>query len=77
METLQYRYVSEYTGLNFLQIGSLMLDDFLLLLRDAFIYRQMQTKEGQEYLENAKRMETTKADMGKLRQFRKEREKHG
>lgn len=77
METLQYRYVSEYTGLDFLKIGSLMLDDFLLLLRDAFIYRQMQTKEGQEYLENAKRMETTKADMGKLRQFRKEREKYG
>lgn len=56
-----------------------MFDDFLLYQRDAFIYRHMQTKEGQEYLENCKRMETTGADYEKLREFknRKERGENG
>lgn len=77
VRTFDFKLVQEYTGLNFLQIGELMLDDFLLFVRDAFIYRHMQTKEGQEYLENCKRMETTKADIGKLKQYRKERERNG
>lgn len=47
-----------------------MLEDFLQYQRDGFIYRQMQSKEGLEYLENCKRMETTDADYSKLKQFK-------
>lgn len=59
--------MSEYTGLNFLEIGKLDLIQFLLLRRDAFIYQCNQTEAGQEYLKNAWRMEQTKPERAKLR----------
>ena len=59
--------VSEYTGLNFLEIGELPLDQYLLWRRDAFIYNCNQTEAGQEYLKNAYRMEQTKPDRVALR----------
>lgn len=59
--------VSEFTGLNFLEIGKLPLDQFLLWRRDAFIYNCNQTEAGQEYLANAYRMERTKPDRIALR----------
>ena len=59
--------VSEYTGLNFLELGELDFVQFLLLRRDAFIYQLNQTESGQEYLRNAWRMEQTKPDRSALR----------
>lgn len=59
--------VSEYTGLNFLEIGKTDLVQFLLWRRDAFIYQLNQTEAGQEYLTNAWRMEQTKPDRAALR----------
>ena len=65
--------VAEYTGLNFLQIAELDYLQYLIWLRDAYIYRLNCTEEGQEYLDNAWRMEQTKPDRGALReQLRKE-----
>lgn len=65
--------VAEYTGLNFLQIAELDYIQYLVWLRDAYIYRLSRTEEGQEYLDNAWRMEQTKPDREALRKkLRKE-----
>lgn len=59
--------VAEYTGLNFDQVGALNYIEYLQYRRDAFIYRLSQTEKGQEYLDNAWRMEQTKPDRAALR----------
>lgn len=61
------RLVSEYTGLNFLQVGELDYLQFLTWRRDAFIDRLNQTEAGREYLNNAWRLEQTEPDRVKLR----------
>lgn len=65
--TWERRLVSEYTGLNFHQVGQLDYGLYLLWLRDAFIHSLSRTEEGREYLDNAWRMEQTKPDRAKLR----------
>lgn len=65
--------MAEYTGLNFLQIAELDYPQYLVWLRDAYIYKLSRTEEGQEYLDNAWRMEQTKPDREALRKkLRKE-----
>lgn len=47
--------------------------DYLLYRRDAFIYKMSQTEKGEEYLNNAWRLEQTAPDRDSLRsKFRKE-----
>lgn len=41
--------------------------EYLTYRRDAFIYTMNQTEKGQEYLDNAWRMEQTKPDRAALR----------
>jgi hypothetical protein len=41
--------------------------DYLIYRRDAFIYRMSQTEKGEEYLNNAWRLEQTKPDRESLR----------
>lgn len=67
--TWERRLVSEYTGLNFFQVGQLDYGLYLLWLRDAFIYSLGHTEEGREYLDNAWRMEQTEPDRPKLRKL--------
>lgn len=65
--------VSQYTGLNILQVQELDILDYLLLRRDAFIWRMSQTEKGEEYLNNAWRLEQTEPDRETLRsKFKKE-----
>lgn len=59
--------MSEYTGLNFLEVGQLYFVQYLLWRRDAFIHRLSQTEAGQEYLDNAWRWEQTEPDRAALR----------
>ena len=59
--------VSVYTGLDFDQVGRLNYVKYLAYRRDAFITHLSQTKKGQEYLDNAWRMEQTKPDRAALR----------
>jgi hypothetical protein len=59
--------VAEYTGLNFQQIGQLNYIEYLAYRRDAFIFTLNRTEKGQEYLDNAWRMEQTKPDRAALR----------
>ena len=61
------RLVAEYTGLNFHQVGQLNYLQYLAYRRDAFIYKMSQTEKGQEYLDNAWRMEQTEPDRAALR----------
>lgn len=58
----------DYTGFNFAQIGALNIIEYWALLRDAVIYKCMQTKEGQEYLDRCWVLEQTKPDRAKLRE---------
>lgn len=59
--------VAQYTGLNILQVEELDYLDYLIYRRDAFIQRMSQTEKGQEYLDNAYRLEQVKPDKEALR----------
>ncbi len=59
--------VSNYTGLNFIEVADLNYLDYLIYRRDAFIHRLNQSEKGQEYLKNAFRLQKTKPDKQKLR----------
>lgn len=60
--------VSEYTGLNILEVEELDYLDYLTFRRDAFIERMSQTEKGVEYLNNAWRLEQTTPDRERLRE---------
>lgn len=56
-----------------MQIGDLDYILYLSLRRDAYIHMLSQSEAGQEYLDNAWRMEQTEPDRAKLRErLRKE-----
>lgn len=65
--------MSDYTGLDFLQVEALDYVTYLTWRRDAFIHKMSQTEKGQDYLDNAWRMEQTEPDRAALRKkLRKE-----
>lgn len=65
--------MADYAGLSLHEVRALEYIQYLILRRDAFIHRMSQTEEGQEYLDNAWRMEQTKPDREGLRKkLRKE-----
>lgn len=68
IETWEEKITADYTGLNFAELGKLNYLDFLSLRRDAFIYLMSRTEKGQEYLDNAWRMEQTEPDRTALRE---------
>ena len=59
--------VAEYARLSLLEVGELDYIQYLIWRRDAFIHRLSQTEAGQEYLDNAWRMEQTQPDRAGLR----------
>lgn len=59
--------VAGYTGLSFLEVRALNYLQYLTWRRDAFIHWLSQSEKGQEYLDNAWRMEQTKPDRAALR----------
>lgn len=59
--------IYEYSGLDFFKIQQLDYLDYLTLRRDAFITKMNQSEKGQEYLNNAYRLEETKPNRDKLR----------
>lgn len=68
------KLVSSYTGLNFWQVGRLDYLQYLIYRRDAYIYYLEQSEDGQEYLDNAWRMEQTEPDREALRKKLKGKE---
>lgn len=70
--------MSEYTGLNFFEVSQLDYLQYLVWRRDAYIYMLTRTEAGQEYLDNAWRMEQTEPDRSALRKkYGKEGATHG
>lgn len=67
MFTFWENMVSRYTGLNILEVDELDIIDYLIYRRDAFIYNMSQTEKGQEYLDNAYRLEQCEPDKKSLR----------
>lgn len=59
--------VAEYAGLSLLEVRELNYVQYLVWRRDAFIHMLSKTEAGQEYLDNAWRMEQTKPDRVGLR----------
>lgn len=60
--------VADYTGLNIFDVLDLDLFDYLQYRKDAFIYELNKTEKGQEYLDNAYRLEQTRPDKKSLRE---------
>lgn len=54
--------VAEYLNCSFFQVLDLFLDDFLCFRREAFITEMSKSKEGREYLINARMFESEDAD---------------
>lgn len=59
--------MAQYANMSLPDVCDLLLDDYMLLLRDAFIARKLQSADGREYLDNAWRLEQTEPDMDGLR----------
>jgi hypothetical protein len=49
-------------------VGNLEVFEYWSILRDAVIYKYMQSEKGQEYLERCWMLEQTKPDRKKLRE---------
>lgn len=60
--------MARYVGISILEVEELDYIDYLQYRRDAFIYNLSQTEKGQEYLDNAYRLEQTKPDRKRLRE---------
>ena len=64
--------------MTFFQVAELDYLQYLIWLRDAYIYKLSQTEDGLKYLDNAWRMEQTEPDRAALRkQLRKEEASDG
>ena len=60
-----------------LEVDDLNYVDYLIYRRDAFIYSMSQTEKGQEYLDNAYRLEQVDPDKKSLRDQFGEEGKNG
>lgn len=68
--------MAEYTGLSIPAVRELDYLQYLIWRRDAYIHMLSRTEAGQEYLDNAWRMEQTKPDRAKLREQFGRKEEH-
>lgn len=59
--------VAEYAGISLLDVRELNYVQYLIWRRDAYIDMLSKTEAGQEYLDNAWRMEQTEPDRARLR----------
>lgn len=60
--------MAEYAGLSIPAVRELEYIQYLTWRRDAYIHMLSRTEAGQEYLDNAWRMEQTKPDRARLRE---------
>jgi hypothetical protein len=67
------RRVVSYSGLNYYEVLELPLDVFLLMQKNSIIDDLNKTEEGQKYLEDCKRLNTTSLDLKALMQFDKKK----
>ena len=65
--TSEFRYIKEYTGLNFNEIEELPLVKYLFYKRDAWISKQMESEQGREFLKDIRDLQQTTPDYTSLR----------
>lgn len=63
------KIVSEYTGIDFLELEDLEMFDYWRYLHDAIVWNCNQTEEGREYLENAYYYKQDKPDRDGLKEL--------
>ncbi len=68
VETIDDKFVIDYTRLNVFQIEQLNIVEYWQYLRDSYIHQLNQTQEGREYLEKCWIVKQTKPDRQKLRE---------
>ena len=74
VDTKGEKLVMDYLHINIFDVQELPIDYYLYFMRQAYIHKLSQTKDGREYLKNCWRMEQTKPDRNKIReQMRKQR----
>lgn len=61
--------VIDYSGLPFQQVLELPTDMFLLMYKNSIMSELESSKEGREYLDKCKRLNTTEIDIAALRNF--------
>lgn len=71
------KLVADYARLSIPEVEELNYLTYLTWRRDAFIYRLNQTENGQQYLDNAWRMEQTEPDRKALRKKLRKEEPNG
>lgn len=69
-DTWEIKTVSDYTGLNFKEIGKLVITQFWAWLRDAFIYNCERAENGLDYLEKAYYNSQTDSDREAFRELK-------
>jgi len=67
MRTAWERLVADYAGATLMQVGSMPYVHYLMLRRDAYIAALRATREGREYLDDAKRLAQTDFDSNGMR----------
>lgn len=67
LSTANLKHVSEYTGLSFREIDNLLYAEYKVYLVESWIYTQMQTEEGREFLNRLKELQITNIDIESLR----------
>ncbi len=65
--TFWEKIVADYCGISLFDVQELDYVEYLMLRRDAFIFNHNKTEAGQEYLDNAYRLEQTAPDKSSLR----------
>ena len=68
--SIDVKTVADYTGCGFDTVYSMNVLQFWQYLRDAVIYNNMRTDEGNEYLANCERLTDTQPNRSGLRQLK-------
>lgn len=63
IDTIDMKFVGDYTGLTLAQVENLSILEFFLYLHDAVVWRLSETEKGRTYLENAARLRITEPDV--------------
>mgnify|MGYP004681858977 FL=1 len=62
------KLVIDYLNISIFDIQDMPIDLYLFFMREAFLTKMMETKEGRDYLADCWRFEQTKPDRQKIRE---------
>lgn len=72
--TSELKRISRYSGLNFNEVLDLPYSIYLLYRKESWIDSWKSTEEGREFLKTLWRLQQTKADIKKIRDFQHRKE---